>query len=748
MRIAWPEKWRTNSLFARLLVSFLAIILLLAAFNFGSFLYLKGKIHDEIVKYNSLNMKHTMESYETHFKLTIDMLLSLNQNNELTANLNVLRQLPQTAGSEKTVNLHAEIKALMANPLMFYENIVFYFKNGDFVLEKEGTSRVEDMFGKFYRSPAYPPDYWRGQFAEPYFYRIHPAAVFSQKYMNLEQSLGRLIPVSVKNALYRDVLFLVFLDGDKMARTLHYSLDNPFFILDEQQKLIYASDPDAAAAAKLLTFTEDASEMKLGDHYLFQQKGKHTGFRYVTMVPIESISSELLRLNLILISLLAVTIGISVVTSVLFSVRLNYPVQRLLRTVHQYNDPGASADFRIREFELIGEQIGRMRRDLSDKNSLLRYYAFTDKLKRIHTKHPDLNDTSFIQKPFTLILFQLRFLPRFMEETSLERERATYFIREYIESYVKRSHSDALTFQIDKDQILTLAFSEHGQPVADDCLAGLKEVFDYDKDWCHFTIAVSGPSLPASEFAAAYERALMLAGERQPLEETQIIRQSAVRPPYRLTAMQEQELQTKVRSGSFEPLRQWTLQQLEALRGREATVPELRRLLQQTAGLALKAVEAAGLPLQAMPAERELLADIEQCFTYAEAQSLLERLLGQAAEAIAASSENKDPVIEFVKRYTEEHLSEDVSLDLIADKLNLSRGYVSTYFKEKTGMNFSDYLHHVRIRHAQELLLDLELKIQDIALRLGYQNVNSFIRMFKRYSGMTPGEYRKKQCGA
>ena len=49
-------------------------------------------------------------------------------------------------------------------------------------------------------------------------------------------------------------------------------------------------------------------------------------------------------------------------------------------------------------------------------------------------------------------------------------------------------------------------------------------------------------------------------------------------------------------------------------------------------------------------------------------------------------------------------------------------------------MNFSEYVNGLRMRRAKQLLTSLHLKIQEIASAVGYQNVNSFIRMFKRYS--------------
>lgn len=125
----------------------------------------------------------------------------------------------------------------------------------------------------------------------------------------------------------------------------------------------------------------------------------------------------------------------------------------------------------------------------------------------------------------------------------------------------------------------------------------------------------------------------------------------------------------------------------------------------------------------------------------------LQELVTPVLAAIRSGSETRDPVISFVLEYLEKHYGEDINLNIVADKLNLTSGYLSSIFKEKTGINFSEYLNTLRIERAKELLMNIDLRIQDIALQVGYQNVNSFIRMFKRASGLTPGEYRKRAGG-
>ncbi|MCC3376760.1 AraC family transcriptional regulator [Cohnella sp. REN36] len=98
----------------------------------------------------------------------------------------------------------------------------------------------------------------------------------------------------------------------------------------------------------------------------------------------------------------------------------------------------------------------------------------------------------------------------------------------------------------------------------------------------------------------------------------------------------------------------------------------------------------------------------------------------------------------FVKEYVESHFGDDLSLDAIAGKLGITGPYLSTYFKEKTGINFSDYTYTVRMSKAKEMLKDTDLKIQDIASLVGYFTVASFNRVFKRFTGLTPSEFRRQ----
>ena len=84
----------------------------------------------------------------------------------------------------------------------------------------------------------------------------------------------------------------------------------------------------------------------------------------------------------------------------------------------------------------------------------------------------------------------------------------------------------------------------------------------------------------------------------------------------------------------------------------------------------------------------------------------------------------------------------NLSLFSVASTFGLSAGYLSHFFKEQTGANFSTHLESVRMTNAQTLLADETVQIQEVARKVGYSNAYSFRRVFKKVTGASPSEYR------
>jgi len=119
-------------------------------------------------------------------------------------------------------------------------------------------------------------------------------------------------------------------------------------------------------------------------------------------------------------------------------------------------------------------------------------------------------------------------------------------------------------------------------------------------------------------------------------------------------------------------------------------------------------------------------------------------ILTIAREALEDRKLVKSKVIDKAKEFIKNNYSKDISLNDVADHVYLSPVYMSRFFKQNTGENYIDYLIHVRMERAQELLGNPTLKIYEISNMVGYNSVRHFTNLFINYAGMKPSDYRKE----
>lgn len=109
----------------------------------------------------------------------------------------------------------------------------------------------------------------------------------------------------------------------------------------------------------------------------------------------------------------------------------------------------------------------------------------------------------------------------------------------------------------------------------------------------------------------------------------------------------------------------------------------------------------------------------------------------------SAEGPTDHPEMNKIIRYIEDHFDKEITLKGVAELIRMDPSYVSDLFKKKTGRTLTHYVQNRRIQAAKMLLAETDLTVGEIARQVGFENDNYFIKIFKRWCGVTPSEYRK-----
>jgi AraC-type DNA-binding domain-containing proteins len=132
--------------------------------------------------------------------------------------------------------------------------------------------------------------------------------------------------------------------------------------------------------------------------------------------------------------------------------------------------------------------------------------------------------------------------------------------------------------------------------------------------------------------------------------------------------------------------------------------------------------------------------------TMAETSLWLKKLFSDIIAFFETARNRKNKIdINVITQYITEHYHHpNIYLDELSRLFDMNASYLSRAFKRETGSNFLDFLNQTRINKAKELLVTTELSVAAVCTTVGYQSDQTFIRIFKKLEGITPGAYRSQ----
>ncbi|MEG2776533.1 MAG: response regulator [Cellulosilyticaceae bacterium] len=141
---------------------------------------------------------------------------------------------------------------------------------------------------------------------------------------------------------------------------------------------------------------------------------------------------------------------------------------------------------------------------------------------------------------------------------------------------------------------------------------------------------------------------------------------------------------------------------------------------------------------------KEIAIKYRQCTTLDEIKEVLGELIYTICSYILQVKDMhyRKEVVEIIE-YINQNVDKKITLSSLSEEVNMNESYISRLFKNETGTNIVNYINMIKMEKAKELLRQPDMIVKDVANALGFEEQSYFNRMFKKYFGLNPKEYKK-----
>lgn len=761
-----------RTLFANLFLSYLLILILPIVFSliivYGKFI---TTLEKEKIKSSESVLLSTRQIVDSHLDKITNYSYSIAENRELRRVLN-----STSNANEMTFSLRNLITDLSRyNALLDISDIIMLvFPEKNFILTHQTKYPITEYFEDIIIFEKYPPHSIVDKITSTNFRNYIPSTEVHYRNHGRKNMLTYIQKLNTQEKT-TEVYMAVLIDEQKIFSLIgdyFFKGNKSFAILDRSNKIVTSTgsqDIFKSLNHKNIQLDKPWNIKYKNDRYFgVYSLSNVIDWNYIFLIPERELFEKAAHIKLIFILLLLSCILFGIILAYYLS-KINYqPVQNILRYIGEKTS--FSIESGCREWEAISGAIRKsllinkeLRQQLQDQLPVMRSSFLRRLLYEKGYEIPEINkylDLYGIQLPFPHYLVMLAQTEKFgtIEKRSRDSEYAhtftNFMIMQMIEQTMKPHHPVyVVEMDINLYAVLVngISLSNGNREHFSTILKSLQKAVRQDLYLVlHLGVGTPCDSLAlASDSYREAELALNFTKMRNGSGITYYDEMDSESNTIYYPVETERCLLNHLKTGEYDQVDRYVSEiQKNNFESRHLSPQMMRCVLYNLASTAWKALEETHIKAENITEELENFDEVITRNTSENVFNNLREIFKNICKIIAERKRSKnislrDRILDFIHN---NYANPGLSLVMVADTFNISTIYLSMFFKEQIGLNYGDYVNRYRIKKSCDLLERDEMSIEQISLEVGYLSSNTFIRVFKRYNSITPGQYRKSAC--
>lgn len=491
---------------------------------------------------------------------------------------------------------------------------------------------------------------------------------------------------------------------------------------------------------------KESSPFIYKNYIILTADSSSTDWQYIGVIPMPDFLGHYQNLSFTFMGIAFVMLFLSLLMSFIAARRIYRPLKNLVFSIKfPDEDPLAATN----EYQYLEHTFHSISTAMDEMRPNIKYSFFYSLIVQEPYSSDEIqNQLRFIGEGFSecgygLILFVIDQYEELMKKSEeYSPELCNYQLTELIKSEFSRQYPYALVHMNPSSWALVINIdsSESAQ------FRALKQHFDTAANSLPFEMYVILSSLyqNISDLPYAYKEAQETLHFLR-FSKTKEEKLPGQTPLYLNTKLEEELLQT-IQTGSaagFEDIFRRLKEQLPVIC---SSPDDFKDIAAHIVNRIIELMINLKIDTRSTPELARFFTELQNARDFDSILLLLKNTAMEAMYSICTyNTSHPDKNIEKLLTYIHTHIHEDISLTSLSDVCHMSPSYISRLFKKELDIGFVEYLNRFRVQRAEQLLKETTLSVEQVGYQVGFTNIRSFLRVFKQYTNISPGQYRTEQ---